>query len=178
MILRTEFGDRLPEVRGDRVQLQQVVLNLILNAADAMKEIDRSAPQSAAGHGTRDRRSREALGARLRHRHRSAQRRPAVRSGSTPPRRTAWAWASRSAARLSKATRAGSGPRRTKGRARPSRSPIPCLMPPRSPHFDNDVGMEQRSDRRAACREALRRRGGPPLALTLAGTPARQSRSS
>ena len=40
VILRTDFDAALPTVTGDRVQLQQVVLNLILNAADAMKEID------------------------------------------------------------------------------------------------------------------------------------------
>jgi two-component system, LuxR family, sensor kinase FixL len=32
----TELADGLPSVRGDRVQLQQVMINLILNAADAM----------------------------------------------------------------------------------------------------------------------------------------------
>jgi signal transduction histidine kinase len=37
--LRTELADRLPVVRGDRVQLQQVVLNLILNAVQAMDEV-------------------------------------------------------------------------------------------------------------------------------------------
>jgi signal transduction histidine kinase len=36
VVLRTEFADDLPTVRGDRVQLQQVILNLVLNAADAM----------------------------------------------------------------------------------------------------------------------------------------------
>jgi PAS domain S-box-containing protein len=34
--VRTEFTDGLPLVRGDRVELQQVVLNLILNAIEAM----------------------------------------------------------------------------------------------------------------------------------------------
>jgi C4-dicarboxylate-specific signal transduction histidine kinase len=40
VILRQEFADDLPPVVGDRVQLQQVVFNLLLNAADAMSEID------------------------------------------------------------------------------------------------------------------------------------------
>jgi C4-dicarboxylate-specific signal transduction histidine kinase len=34
--LRTELGAGLPAVRGDRVQLQQVVLNLVMNAIEAM----------------------------------------------------------------------------------------------------------------------------------------------
>lgn len=36
--LRLELAPRLPRVRGDRVQLQQVVLNLVLNGLDAMQE--------------------------------------------------------------------------------------------------------------------------------------------
>lgn len=37
--LRTELVPGLPRVKGDRVQLQQVVLNLIMNGMDAMAEI-------------------------------------------------------------------------------------------------------------------------------------------
>jgi PAS domain S-box-containing protein len=37
--LRTQLDAGLPVVKGDRVQLQQVLLNLILNAADAMRDV-------------------------------------------------------------------------------------------------------------------------------------------
>jgi PAS domain S-box-containing protein len=40
VILQTEFARDLPAVNGDRVQLQQVILNLLLNAADAMSSVD------------------------------------------------------------------------------------------------------------------------------------------
>lgn len=36
MIFRKELASRLPWAVGDRVQVQQVVLNLIMNAAEAM----------------------------------------------------------------------------------------------------------------------------------------------
>jgi signal transduction histidine kinase len=40
VILQPELADDLPPVTGDRVQLQQVILNLLLNASDAMSGID------------------------------------------------------------------------------------------------------------------------------------------
>jgi signal transduction histidine kinase len=40
VILRVELAENLPPVAGDRVQLQQVVLNLLLNASEAMSCID------------------------------------------------------------------------------------------------------------------------------------------
>jgi signal transduction histidine kinase len=37
--LQTEFAGDLPAVAGDRIQLQQVILNLLRNAADAMADV-------------------------------------------------------------------------------------------------------------------------------------------
>jgi C4-dicarboxylate-specific signal transduction histidine kinase len=39
VLLRTHLSDDMPLVKGDRVQLQQVILNLILNALEAMDRI-------------------------------------------------------------------------------------------------------------------------------------------
>jgi C4-dicarboxylate-specific signal transduction histidine kinase len=38
--LRTELADDLPRVLGDRVQLQQVLLNLMMNGIEAMRRVD------------------------------------------------------------------------------------------------------------------------------------------
>jgi PAS domain S-box-containing protein len=40
VILKQEFSNLLPTVKGDRTQLQQVILNLIRNASDAMSSIE------------------------------------------------------------------------------------------------------------------------------------------
>src|SRR5262249_43389438 len=40
VILRLELSDDLPLVMGDRIQLQQVLLNLLLNASQAMRGVD------------------------------------------------------------------------------------------------------------------------------------------
>jgi signal transduction histidine kinase len=39
VILKAELADNLPTITGDRVQLQQVILNLLRNASDAMDDV-------------------------------------------------------------------------------------------------------------------------------------------
>ncbi len=40
VVLQTAFGEDLPPVAGDRVQLQEVIQNLLMNAADAMSDVN------------------------------------------------------------------------------------------------------------------------------------------
>jgi signal transduction histidine kinase len=44
-VVRMQLAEGLPPIHGDRVQLQQVILNLILNAVEAMRSVDDAAPR-------------------------------------------------------------------------------------------------------------------------------------
>jgi PAS domain S-box-containing protein len=53
VVLQTELADDLPTVTGDRIQLQQVILNLLLNASEAMSGVD-DRPRSLVTRTGRD----------------------------------------------------------------------------------------------------------------------------
>jgi hypothetical protein len=40
VFLRTELAEDLPQIMGDRAQLQQVIMNLIMNSIDAIQQWD------------------------------------------------------------------------------------------------------------------------------------------
>ena len=90
VVVRTELADKLPLVGGNRVQLQQVIMNLLRNASDAMSRRRRS--RETIGDQDRTRRSRSCapLRAGCRRRFRARRLRSGFSKLSTPPRATAW----------------------------------------------------------------------------------------
>ena len=70
VIVQSELADDLPTVTGDRIQLQQVILNLLRNASDAMVDVRRSPAAVADQNRTGGRRScaRDRAGCRRRRR--------------------------------------------------------------------------------------------------------------
>jgi NO-binding membrane sensor protein with MHYT domain len=50
--VRMELAADLPQVRGDRVQLQQVMMNLMMNSIDAMKDVDGKRELAIKSHRT------------------------------------------------------------------------------------------------------------------------------
>jgi C4-dicarboxylate-specific signal transduction histidine kinase len=49
--VQTQLAEGLPPIQGDRVQLQQVILNLILNAVEAMSGVSEGARELLIGTG-------------------------------------------------------------------------------------------------------------------------------
>src|SRR4029450_9626836 len=54
IVIQTDLADELPHVEANRVQLQQVVLNLIMNAIDAMESITNRERLLKVSCGTED----------------------------------------------------------------------------------------------------------------------------
>ena len=111
--LRMELAPALPMILGDRVQLQQVIINLVMNGIEAMQSVtDR--PRELM---IRSRQDDDTPSARKCDGLRRRDLRPRMWTGcstpSSPPNPAAWAWDSRSAVRSWKPTVAGCGPRQT-----------------------------------------------------------------
>ncbi len=109
------LAEGLPAVLGDRVQLQQVLLNLMANGADAMEGVEGAralvVSSGADGAGGVTVAPGWARGA------------PTASSPpSSPPSPAAWAWAWPSASRSSSLTAGGSRPGPTRAAEPPSRS--------------------------------------------------------
>ena len=107
-----DLAPQLPLVSGDRVQLQQVVLNLVANAFDAVSDADQPRNvllRTRPAAPTPSRWTWSTPG-------RGSPSTPWCRSSSrsSPPSAAAWGWDSRSAARSWARTTAGSGRRTTR----------------------------------------------------------------
>jgi hypothetical protein len=99
--VQTDLADELPDVLGDSVQLQQVVLNLVMNAIEAMHSAQSRILRietRQSGHGM-VRVSSETPGQALIHPTSAASS-----SACSRPNRRAWGWVSPSASRSSRAT--------------------------------------------------------------------------
>ena len=112
VILRPELADDLPPVTGDRVQLQQVILNLLRNASDAMSGVDDRPRQlvirTERDEGDHVRLTVQDAGVGFSTR----KMRTGCSTRSTRPRITAWASACPSAAPSSRVIMAVCGQRR------------------------------------------------------------------
>ena len=115
----SDLLQNLPQVRADRVQLQQVILNLITNAVEAMGTVgDRARVLNVASQLPRAQ-WRAGHGAGHRPRHRSERARTGSSMRSFRPNRAGWGWACSSAARSSSpmADACGRRPRYRTGRS-------------------------------------------------------------
>ena len=115
IVVQAEPNRQLPAVSGNRVQLQQVLLNLIMNAIDAMAAKGRAEdPERQVASRTK------ATASWYRWRTPGPESARRTSSGystrSSRPSPTAWGWACRSAARSSRRTKAGCGLPRTRPR--------------------------------------------------------------
>ena len=129
VVLQSELADDLPNVTGDRIQLQQVILNLLRNASDAMVDVHDRPRQllikTEREDGDRVRLTVRDAGVGLA----AAEPELAVRSPSTPPRAAAWASGCLSAAPSSRDITVVCGPSRTTAALAPrSRFPFPAMQ--------------------------------------------------
>ena len=120
--LRTDFAANLPSVLGDRVQLQQVILNLMMNGIEAMSSVSDGSRQLLIKTQRDDSDqvlisvTDSGIGLDPKHAERLLKR-------SLRPRQRGWAWGYRSAVLSLRLMAAACGPPRMPDRARHSSLP-------------------------------------------------------
>ena len=151
--VQTRLSEGLAPVEGDRVQLQQVILNLVLNAAEAMSAVDegrvscRSAPGKAEQMAFS---SRCAILGRALIRNISS----AFSMLSTPRSPAVWGWGCQSAGPSSMPMAAGSGQTQMSLEAPHFSSPCPARK--EAHEFSLDDSPEWRAARRHRQGEGMR----------------------
>jgi PAS domain S-box-containing protein len=134
--METDLQKDLPPVSGDRVQLQQLVLNLLLNGVEAMDSVvDRSRQSISARNGT----ARRLYSSRYRIAASGSRTRTESSKPSLLRRTMVWAWAWRFAVRLSKCMTGGCGRRPAKPQAQHSASLCRFTRVRRSGSNNNDL---------------------------------------
>ena len=115
--LRTELASALPPVPGDRVQLQQVVINLVMNAVEAMAPVtDR--PRDMLIRSQQDDADEVLVAVRDSGMGIDSENAERCSTPSSPPSPAAWEWACLLAVRSSRRTVADCGHRQMRTTAR------------------------------------------------------------
>ena len=111
VVLKMNLAASLPRVSGDRIQLQQVILNLVMNGIEAMNTVTDRPREMLIRSSQHE--SDQVLVA-VQDSGIGIDHRISIRSSilSTPPSRRAWVWDWRSAVRLLRTTAGGFGPYR------------------------------------------------------------------
>ena len=156
--VRTDLADSLPLLHGDRVQLQQVLVNLVINAVEAVGTVAEGAREVLITTG-----KDEPNGVLVAIKDSGAacpqQLASTSSSRSTRPSPAGWGWGCRSAGRSSRLTGDDCGRRRTN-------RGVPCFssrcQPTRAAHCDWDAGtVSCRQVPVWACKRARATRRGP-----------------
>jgi len=114
--VQTDLADGLPPIYGDRVQLQQVILNLIINAIEAMSGIAETPRALLISTGRAEQGGGVRRGARFGSGTGFRRALSTSSTHSTRPSPVAWAWDWRSAVRSSRRTRDSCAPPRNEPR--------------------------------------------------------------